>query len=634
MSEQGPSTHGTQEQSNVKNVKGITRLTAVFVAMVMAFSCLAIVNEADYSSAENKCGEKVSYMFSDGVLTITALGEAGTYDYSSSSDVPWHSYGGEINSILIAGAVTHLGNYLFADLPNLQTVEFFTSGDYLVSIGSSCFRNDTSLSTLPLPSSVTTIGSSAFYGCSSLSTVTLPSGLTSLGGNAFESSGITEITLPSGITTVPAYCFFNCPSLVSVTLSPSTTEIDVAAFRNVTSLVNVSMPDSVTNIRINAFDGCTNLGDLHISSALSTLGSSAFSAVSFCDQNMNAIDKTKDNLRGKDFYRADNKHVLISDSLVHEGSAYTMSADSASIEVSASDVKYLSYTALSDPSVTLKFGLKDGTSVSFDNTAIKAITKAGTMSVTAVDPATLDEKTKDLVGSDPVYDISFGENTAFGGGKMTVVLPYALPDGKSAGDLKVHFIKDGKVSETYDCTYADGKVTFTTDHMSLYSISSDGSSGGGKFPVWAIVIIVLVVLAAAGGAAAFFIMKNRKGGQPSEASRPAPAEEPAVVAAPEPEEKVPEPIYESVSQEPEPVKEEPAAAPVEVPEPVKEESVPEPVKEEPAPVEEVPETPVTEDVPAAPAEPVPEVKEEKTPEKKPPVGGAEDDLDPSGSNDW
>jgi hypothetical protein len=347
---------------------------------------------------------------------------------------------------------------------------------------------------------------------------------------------------------------------------------------------------------------------------------------------MNAIDKTKDNLRGKDFYRVDNKHVLISDSLVHEGSAYTMSADSASIEVSASDVKYLSYKALSDPSVTVRFGLKDGISAEFDNKATVGLTSAGTMSVILVDPASLDEKTRDLVGSDPVYEISFGSNTNLNGGRMTVTVPYTLPEGKSADDIKAYYIVDGKISEKLDCTYADGKVTFSSGHLSTYSIGIDGSSGGGKFPVWAIVLIVLVVLAAAGGAAAFFIMKNKKGGQPTEASRPEPAESP-VVATSEPE-KVSGSIYEAVPAEPEPVKEGPAAAPAEVTEPVREEPAPEPVKEEPAPVEEAPAAPVTEDVPAVHSEPVSEVKEEKPAEKKQPVGNAEDDLDPSGSNDW
>ncbi len=633
MSEQGPSANGTRMQSKERSVKGITRLTAVFVVMAMAFSCLAAVNEADYSSADlPKCGDDVAYWEWEGVLYLQGTG--ATYDdytIGSPKPTPWQNNEG-ITSIVIDHRITQLGKNLFANLPNLEAIAFDDGTPALTAIGSNCFLNDSRLSNLPLPSSLTTINGSAFKGCTSLRTLALPSSLTTLGSNTFDGSGITEVTLPSGITTIPGYCFFNCASLVTANLSSSTTEIGISAFNNCTSLINVSMPDTVTNIRMNAFYGCCNLGDIHISGALTTLGSDAFHSVRFYDLNMSEIEQTAANLKGKDFYNADSKLMLISDSIVHEGSTYSMSADSSSIEVSASDVKYLSYKALSDPSVTVRFGLKDGISAEFDNKATVGLTSAGTMSVILVDPASLDEKTRDLVGSDPVYEISFGSNTNLNGGRMTVTVPYTLPEGKSADDIKAYYIVDGKISEKLDCTYADGKVTFSSGHLSTYSIGIDGSSGGGKFPVWAIVLIVLVVLAAAGGAAAFFIMKNKKGGQPTEASRPEPAESP-VVATSEPE-KVSGSIYEAVPAEPEPVKEGPAAAPAEVTEPVREEPAPEPVKEEPAPVEEAPAAPVTEDVPAVHSEPVSEVKEEKPAEKKQPVGNAEDDLDPSGSNDW
>ena len=662
MSEQGPSANGTRMQSKERSVKGIMRLTAVFVVVAMAFSCLVVVNEADYSSADpdpNQCGDDILYGVSGTQLVLFGTGSTYDYSYTNPGAAPWFSNRNEFTSVLIDPRITRLGNNLFADMANLESFTVGIGDSKLTTIGTSCFFNDSNLSTVQLPSSLTTIGGSAFKGCTSLRTLTLPSGLTSMGPNIFDGSGITEVTMPSGITTVPAYCFINCASLVTVNLSASTTEIDISAFNKCTSLINVSMPDTVTSIGSNAFFRCSNLGDIHISSALTTLGSDAFYSVRFYDLNMSEIEQTVANLKGKDFYCADGKHMLISDSVVHEGSTYSMSADSSSIEVSASDVKYLSYKALSDPSVTVRFGLKDGISAEFDNKATVSLTSAGTMSVTLVDPASLDEKTRDLVGSDPVYEISFGSNTNLGGGRMTVTVPYALPEGKSADDIKAYYIVDGKISEKLDCTYADGKATFSSGHLSTYSIGIDDSSGGGKFPVWAIVLIVLVVLAAAGGAAAFFVMKNRKGGEPSEAPGPAPAEEPAPVAVPAPAEPEPEPVKEEPAEEspaePEPVEVEPAVSeaepeapaqkeePVEetpagkAEEPVKEEPVEAPAEPEPEPVKEEPAEPVQEDVPAVPQEPVSEVKEEKPeerPERKEPERNVEDDLDPSGSNDW
>ncbi len=36
--------------------------------------------------------------------------------------------------------------------------------------------------------------------------------------------------------------------------------------------------------------------------------------------------------------------------------------------------------------------------------------------------------------------------------------------------FRVCYISDGKIIEEHDCTYKDGKVTFETNHFSLYAI--------------------------------------------------------------------------------------------------------------------------------------------------------------------
>ena len=50
------------------------------------------------------------------------------------------------------------------------------------------------MTSITIPSSVTSIGSQAFYGCSGLTSLSLPSGITSIGSNAFSGcSGLTSI---------------------------------------------------------------------------------------------------------------------------------------------------------------------------------------------------------------------------------------------------------------------------------------------------------------------------------------------------------------------------------------------------------------------------------------------------------
>lgn len=97
-------------------------------------------------------------------------------------------------------------------------------GDCVTTIGDSYyytqapFTNCYSLSSVTIPSSVTTIERYAFYGCSGLTSITIPSGVTSIGEGAFSwCSGLTAIYVEP--TTPPALygSFWNtgdCPIYV------------------------------------------------------------------------------------------------------------------------------------------------------------------------------------------------------------------------------------------------------------------------------------------------------------------------------------------------------------------------------------------------------------------------------------
>ena len=61
------------------------------------------------------------------------------------------------------------------------------------------------------------LGSRAFYNCSGLTSLSLPSGITSIGGNAFSGcSGLTSLSFPSGITSIGGYAFSGCSGLTSI----------------------------------------------------------------------------------------------------------------------------------------------------------------------------------------------------------------------------------------------------------------------------------------------------------------------------------------------------------------------------------------------------------------------------------
>ncbi len=555
MSDRGPSVRDARQKQNVID-KGImrTRLIAVFAVALMAASCLVIVDVSDESCAEDPyCGDNVLYFYNPTSKELRITGYGPMWDKPNAAGWPWHSQRAEIESIVIedgAYALTHLGDYAFCDMSNLTSVTITAT---VASIGDNCFQNDDKLVSIELPASVTAIGDDCFANSAKLESVGLSSGLTTIGQRCFyEDSKLASITLPDGLTTIGGYAFYSCSKLKSISIPDSVislgdrvfhysgltearlpsgiTDLPEFCFGN-TSLARVDMPDTVETIGANAFMLCP-LQYIHFSTALTTLGEAAVGSQSFYEDygSSYTISKTVGNLKGHTFVAIEeNKLIPLSDSLSSDGSQYAISSASDSVNLKAVDIAYVRQSAESDTSTTFKFNLNGGISASFDSAAIKSLaTAVSTASVVSVDKASLDEKTKELVGNDPVYEITFGPNTNFGEGKMTVTLPYTLPSDKTSDNLRVLCIKGGEVSETIDCTYADGKVTFSTGHLSTYSIGfeeSSGGSGGGKFPVWAIVVIVVVILAAAGGCAAFFLMKNKGSAQPVIGDVPAPESE-------------------------------------------------------------------------------------------------------------
>lgn len=62
----------------------------------------------------------------------------------------------------------------------------------------------------------------------------------------------------------------------------------------------------------------------------------------------------------------------------------------------------------------------------------------------------------------------------YGTGKLTVTLPYKLPANRNDGDVRVYYMSDtGKTTQRCkDASFKDGKVTFTTNHLSSYVVST------------------------------------------------------------------------------------------------------------------------------------------------------------------
>ena len=84
--------------------------------------------------------------------------------------------------------------------------------EYIVaSLGTSCFKDCSGLTSITIPSSVTSLSNYCFYGCRGLTSITIPSSVTSLGEFCFsDCSGLKSITIPSSVTSLGDRCFNDC----------------------------------------------------------------------------------------------------------------------------------------------------------------------------------------------------------------------------------------------------------------------------------------------------------------------------------------------------------------------------------------------------------------------------------------
>ena len=127
-----------------------------------------------------------------------------------------------------------------------QGEDKYTSNDKL---GDYAFAGCSGLTSLTLPSGVTSIGSNAFYGCSGLTSLTIPSSVTSIDHEAFYGcSGLTSLTIPSGVTSIGWATFAGCSGLTSLTIPSGVTSIDWYAFQGCSRLTSLTIPSGVTEI--------------------------------------------------------------------------------------------------------------------------------------------------------------------------------------------------------------------------------------------------------------------------------------------------------------------------------------------------------------------------------------------------
>ena len=120
-------------------------------------------------------------------------------------------------------------------------------GKPVTMIDHAAFHNNSAVTSVTIPDSVTSIPDSAFGFCSQLTNISIPNSVTYIGFSAFNScTSLKSITLPSSLSTIQSEAFYNCGNLKTIRIPVSVTSIGNYAFDVCPSLMTVTYPGSKT----------------------------------------------------------------------------------------------------------------------------------------------------------------------------------------------------------------------------------------------------------------------------------------------------------------------------------------------------------------------------------------------------
>ena len=221
--------------------------------------------------------DKCSSIKNIDLTNCTRLTHIGTRAFSLDTD---------ITTINLPASVTFIGDGAFAGCTKLQQVNL-QPGNH--QWGEAVFAQSTALQQIDLSQTgLQALPAWTFSGCKSLTSVTLPSSLSSIGNGAFYyCEALPTASLPAGISTLSDFAFAGCSSLASITfMEEGLKDIGRYSFYHNTAVDSVVIPTTVAYIGDHAFDGCSNADSfLSLRDMPAELGELVFA-------NMEVEDKT------------------------------------------------------------------------------------------------------------------------------------------------------------------------------------------------------------------------------------------------------------------------------------------------------------------------------------------------------
>lgn len=291
-------------------------------------------------------------------LNLAAVQIIGYGSYYPANEMPQRSFCNSswvgktsLTSITLPTSITSIGNYAFCGCNGLTgTLTIPTS---VTSIGDGAFNNCRSFSgSLIIPVSVTSIGQAAFYNCSGFSgSLTIPNSVTNIRDLTFYGcNGLTgSLTIPSSVTTIGNSAFSRTGFTGILTIPSSVNSIGNAAFLGCNGFTgNLTIPLSVTSIASSAFQDCSGFnGNLTIPTSITAIEGYAFEGCSSLTGNL-VIPNSVSSIGSEAFYNCSgftgNLTIPTAVTSIGDGAFYNCSGLTGSLTIPSSITSIGSYT--------------------------------------------------------------------------------------------------------------------------------------------------------------------------------------------------------------------------------------------------------------------------------------------------
>ncbi len=174
------------------------------------------------------------------------------------------------------------------------------------------------------------------------------------------------------------------------------------------------------------------------------------------------------------------------------------------VEIPADTVNKIAeaVNAAQNSAEALEIVFNDGISIEFDGDALTGVAEQAqatdiTVSIKNIDYVSAEPAQTAAIGDRPAYDItvkSGSQNISAIGGKISISAPYTLLDNEDENGILVYYVDETGNREACETVYDSelGRVTWITDHLSVYMIDHDKSLLSGNVSgYWAAIICMM-----------------------------------------------------------------------------------------------------------------------------------------------